>query len=116
MQHSGYGLHHKLPGCNGPQGIFDDYPLSPLSELSNSTYTIIVAGGNTINYPGEMGISPANVYRVGGGLNGIISTKGATFMTGDVNNFYLVTSLNRWEYIKLELSDTPDEGVWEYML
>ena len=40
-------------------------------------------------------------------LNSVISTKGAWFMAGDIKNFYLMTPLKRYEYVKLKLSDIP---------
>ena len=49
-------------------------------------------------------------------FDGIISTKGAKFMTTDINNFYLMAPLTRWEYIKLRLSDIPAEVIKEYNL
>ena len=37
-------------------------------------------------------------------------------MTGDIKNFYLMTPLKRWEYVKLRLSDIPTEVIDEYQL
>ena len=42
-------------------------------------------------------------------FNSVISTKGAKFMTMDISNFYLMTPLSRPEYIRVKLSDIPDE-------
>ena len=49
-------------------------------------------------------------------LNSVISTKGTRFMTGDIKNFYLMTPLKRYEYVKLKLSDIPQEVIDEYKL
>ena len=49
-------------------------------------------------------------------LNSTISTKGAKFMTADISNFYLMTPLKRFEYIRLKLSDIPEEIIEEYQL
>ena len=49
-------------------------------------------------------------------FNSVISTKGAKFMTMDIKNFYLMTPLNRPEYLKLKLSQIPDEIIDEYKL
>ena len=37
-------------------------------------------------------------------------------MTMDISNFYLMTSLSRPEYIRIKLSDIPDEIIREYNL
>ncbi|EJK53065.1 hypothetical protein THAOC_27566, partial [Thalassiosira oceanica] len=49
-------------------------------------------------------------------FNSVVSTKGAKFMTMDIKNFYLMTPLNRPEYLKLKLSQIPDEIIEEYQL
>ena len=41
---------------------------------------------------------------------------GAKFMTIDISDFYLNTPLTRWEYVKLNLRDIPDEIISEYNL
>ena len=37
-------------------------------------------------------------------------------MTTDISNFYLSTPLKRWEYVKLNLCDIPQEVIAEYNL
>ena len=37
-------------------------------------------------------------------------------MTGDIKNFYLNNPLKRYEYLRLRLSDLPDEIIEEYKL
>ncbi|EJK49677.1 hypothetical protein THAOC_31417, partial [Thalassiosira oceanica] len=49
-------------------------------------------------------------------FNSVISTRGAKFMTMDISNFYLNTPLKRPEYIRMKLSDIPDEIIREYNL
>ena len=73
-------------------------------------------GGNMINYPGDVGTSTADMLLAKILFNGVISTKNARFMTGDIKNFYLNTPLKRKEYIKLRLADIPEEVVTEYKL
>ena len=40
-------------------------------------------------------------------FNSIIYTKGAIFMKIDISNFYLMTPLNRQEYIRIHVRDIP---------
>ena len=49
-------------------------------------------------------------------FNSVISTKGAKFMTMDISNFYLMTPLSRPKYIRIKISDIPDEIIREYNL
>ena len=49
-------------------------------------------------------------------FNSVVSTKGAKFMTADISNSYLNTSLTRPEYIRLKLTDIPDKIIKEYDL
>ena len=46
-------------------------------------------------------------------FNSIISTEKSRFMTGDIKNFYLMTPLKRWEYVKICLSNIPTELIDE---
>lgn len=72
-----------------------------------------MAGGNNTNYPFDIGAPTADMLIVTSLFNIIISTQGATFMTADIKQIYLMTSLKIWEYIKLLLRDIPAEGIKE---
>jgi hypothetical protein len=74
------------------------------------------AGGNKINYPGEVASPTAKMLVAKILFNSVISTPGANFMTMDISNFYLNMPLKRPEYIRLKLSDIPDEIIKEYCL
>jgi hypothetical protein len=49
-------------------------------------------------------------------FNSVISTPGARFMTMDIANFYLMTPLLCPEYIRIKLTDLPDEIIRQYKL
>jgi hypothetical protein len=49
-------------------------------------------------------------------INSALSRKGAKFCTFNISNFYLCTPLDRPEYIKIKLSDIPQEFINEYNL
>ena len=49
-------------------------------------------------------------------FNSVISTPEARFMTIEISNFYLNTPTTRYEYLKLKLSDIPDEIIRLYDL
>ena len=81
----------------------------PRKEDPNRTRVCVM--GNLINHPGDNGTPTADLLTVKMLLNSVISTPGAKFMTIDVSNFYLNTPLDRPEYIKMKMSNFPEEIV-----
>ncbi|KAL7525184.1 hypothetical protein ACHAXR_004198, partial [Thalassiosira sp. AJA248-18] len=78
--------------------------------------TRLTVGGNRINYPGEVGTPTADMILIKCMLNSVVSTPDAKFMGIDISNFYLNTPLPRYEYLKLKLTDIPQEVIDEYKL
>ena len=78
--------------------------------------TRLTLGGNLVNYPGEVGTPTADMLLIKIMLNSVLSTPGAKFMGIDISNFYLNTPLPRYEYLKLKLTDIPQEVIDEYKL
>ena len=74
----------------------------------------MVAGDNHINYPGEVATPTAEMTLVKVLWNSVISTKGARYMTMDLKDFYLNTTLERFEYIKLRMGNIPNKIVIKY--
>ena len=85
-------------------------------KVDEPNRTRLTVGGNLINYPYEVGTPTADLLLAKILFNSVISTKDARFMTIDIKNFYLNTPMQRYEYIKLKLSDIPDEVIEEYNL
>jgi hypothetical protein len=73
-------------------------------------------GGNRINYPGKVATPTAEMLVAKMLFNSVISTKGARFMTMDISNFYLMTPFHHAEFIRIKISDIPDEVIKEYKL
>jgi hypothetical protein len=61
-------------------------------------------GGDRINYPGKVATPTAEILLAKMLFNGVISTKGAQFMTMDISNFYLMTPLHHAEFIQIKSS------------
>ena len=76
----------------------------------------ITLGGNLINYPGDVGTRTADMLTVKLLLNSVISTPGAKFMSLDISNFYLMTPMEDYEYIRMDLRDFPDDIIELYNL
>ena len=85
-------------------------------EKAETHRTRLVVGGNKINYPDAVATPTAEMLVAKLLFNSVISTPGARFMTMDLSNFYLMTPLKRPEYVKLKLTDIPEEIIVEYKL
>ena len=78
--------------------------------------TRITIGGNRICYPGNVGTNTASLELVKLLINSVLSRKGARFSTIDLKNFYLDTPMPDPEYVRIKLSDIPEEFIKEYNL
>ena len=76
----------------------------------------ITVGGDRINYPYEVATPTADLLTVKLLLNSIVSTEGAKFCSVDIKNFYLCTPLKRYEYVRMNLADFPDDVIEHYNL
>ncbi|MCP4749222.1 MAG: hypothetical protein GY874_24265, partial [Desulfobacteraceae bacterium] len=76
----------------------------------------ITAGGNLIQYPGELTTQTADLTTSKILWNSVISTEGARFMALDVGTFYLETTMDRYEYMKMPLSLFPQHTIDKYDL
>ena len=72
--------------------------------------------GDRINYPGAVATPTAEMLVAKMLFNSVISTKDTRFMTMDISNFYPMTPLHRPEFIRVKLSNIPDEVIKEYKI
>jgi hypothetical protein len=75
-----------------------------------------MAGGNLINYPGELTTRTADLTTSKLMWNSVLSTKGAKYMCLDIKNFYLTATLDWFEYMKMPLSLFPSWTKEQYNL
>ncbi|KAL7500917.1 hypothetical protein ACHAWT_008970 [Skeletonema menzelii] len=76
----------------------------------------ITAGGNLINYPGELTTRTADLQTTKIMWNSVVSTPGAKYCCFDISNFYLGTPLDRYEYMKIPLHIFPAHVKQQYNL
>jgi hypothetical protein len=86
----------------------------PQKEDPNRTR--ITIGGNRICYPGDTGTRTGSLELVKLQVNSVLSTPNAMFACYDISNFYLGTPLDRPEYVRIHISQIPDEFIEEYNL
>ena len=85
-------------------------------EKEEQHRTRFTVGGDRVNYPGEVATPTADMMVAKLLFNSVISTPNAKFMTMDISNFYLMTPLKRPEFIRMKISDIPEEIIVEYKL
>jgi hypothetical protein len=78
--------------------------------------TILAAGGDQIEYPGNKSTRAAGLTTTKILINGVILTLGAKFLVIDIKNFYLYTPLGRFEYMVINLLSLPQEMISKYDL
>eukprot|EP00956_Cyclotella_meneghiniana_P023402 scaffold45578_cov41-Cyclotella_meneghiniana.AAC.1 len=78
-------------------------------EKADPDRTRITIAGNRICYPGDVGTKTAPLELVKLMINSVLSRKGAKFCT-------FMTPLDRPEYIKIKITDIPQEFIDEYNL
>ena len=78
--------------------------------------TRLTVGGDRIHYPGDCGTPTADLLTVKIMLNSVISTPRAKFMMMDLKFFYLNSSMIRYKYHWLYMSNTSDDVIQHYQL
>lgn len=95
---------------------YDQVTCSIRPEKDDPYRTRIVAGGNLIDCPFDTGTPTADILTVKLLFNSIVSTKDAKFMGIDIKNFYLNTPMERYQYMRMKLSNFPQDLIDEYNL
>jgi hypothetical protein len=93
-----------------PHALFD------LKKIDKLNRTRLVTGGDRVHYPGNAGTPTANLLTVKILINSIISTACAKFMTMDIKDFYLNTTMARYKYMQLRIADMPEDVIEHYNL
>ncbi len=88
--------------------------LKPNKEEVNQTR--LMMGGDRINYPDDCGTPTADMILFKILVNCIISTPNAKCRMMDIKDFYLWTPMKLPEYMRLKLTDIPDEVIEHYNL
>ena len=73
-------------------------------------------GSNLIDFPGDVSTPMLDLTTAKMVINSTISTPGACYMCGGVNNFYLGTPMARYENMGLPISIIPQEIIDQYKL
>jgi hypothetical protein len=83
-------------------------------EKTEQNSTRLTVGGNLItDYTGETSTDTAGLELIKLHWLSVLSTKNAKYMTMDIGNFYLNSPLDRFEYMRINISDVPLEVIDE---
>ena len=102
-------MEHEVPKQRKKDVTYGQFVCTIRPEKKENERTRFTVGGDRINYPGEVATPTADMLVTKMLMNSVISTKGVRFMMMDISNFYLMTSLKRPEYIKINITDIPEE-------
>jgi hypothetical protein len=78
--------------------------------------TRLTVGGNLIDFPGNVSTPTADPTTAKLVINHSLSTTNAKYMCGGIENFYLGTPMERYEYMHLPLAILPQEIIDAYNL
>jgi hypothetical protein len=121
-QNMGMNTIHFIPWDRVPRELSKDVTYSLITcficpeKIDKPNWTRLVAGGDRVHYPSGAGTPTADLITVKLLINSIISTTGAKFMTMDIKDFYLNTPMAQYDYMRLKLSNMPDNVIEHYNL
>jgi hypothetical protein len=73
-------------------------------------------GGDRIEYPYAVSTKTADLTTAKLLLNSVVSTPNAKFMSNDIKDFYLDTTMERYEYMRIPISALPPAIIEQYKL
>ena len=76
----------------------------------------LTVDGDRLTCPWDCSTPTVDMVTVKLILNSIVSTPGENFMSIDIKNFYINTPMPRYDYMRLKISDLPDDGIRHYNL
>jgi len=85
-------------------------------EKKEKNRTRFTVGGDRKNYPGAVATTTTEMIVAKLLFSSVLSTKGVRFMTIDISDFYLVTTLKQPEFIRISINNIPEEIIIEYKL
>ena len=94
----------------------NEHYLDQICQELTSNRPRLTYGGSNLSINMDLSTPTASLLTVKILLNSVISTPGAKFMAIDIKDFYLNTPLERPEFIRLKMSNFPEDVIKEYKL
>ena len=105
---------HEVPG--GGRATYTRIAVDYQPQKSDPNRVRLTVGGDRVDYPWDVSTPTADLITTKLLLNSTISTKGAKFMTADINFFYLNTPMEHFEYMQMAYNLIPAEVIQAYGL
>ena len=83
--------------------------VKPQKEDPNRTR--ITVAGSQISYPRDVGTPMGSLDLVKLIIDSVFSCHNARYVSFDLRNLYLQTPMDRYEYVRIKLSDIPQEFI-----
>ena len=110
---------HWIPRTKVPRGKKVTYARTVVDirpEKEDPNRVRIIAGGNRLDYFGEVSTETSSLETAKILLNSVLSTKNAKFMSIDISNFFIQTDLDDYQSIRFHISMIPQEIIDKYNL
>ena len=98
------------------QVTYPRYVVAVRPEKSEPYRTRITAGGDRIDYEGNVTTHTASMETIKMHWNSVISTPGAKYCTADISNMYLCSLLPDAEYVRFKYDMIPPNIIKHYSL
>ena len=87
------------------------------AEKEEKNRTRLTVGGNLItDYEGDVTTDTAGLELIKMHWCSVLSTEHARYMTMNIEDFYLNTTLDRYEYMRININNAPQEVIDEYRI
>ena len=81
------------------------------AQKKEKEQTRIMIGRDRTNCSFDWGTPIAELLTIKLLLNSVIFTLGVKFMTIDISNFYLITPMDRYEFLRMKLDMFPEDSI-----
>ncbi len=106
----------KVPDKRMKNVLYGSFSCDIKPNKEETECTRFTVGGDRINYPDDCGTLTADMILIKILVNSILSTPNAKCIMIDITDFYLQTPMERVEYMRLKISDIPEEVIQHYNL
>jgi hypothetical protein len=108
--------HDDIRRLNGKKYTYARIVMDHRPQKADPNRIRITAGGNLVQYDGDVSVRSADITTAKLHWNSVISTKDARYMCLDISLFYLTAALEYYEYMKMPLTLFPTWIVEQYDL
>jgi hypothetical protein len=106
----------KVPKDRAKDVTYGSFSCNLKPNKTETHCTRLTAGGDRVDYPGNAGTPTVDMTLFKILMNSIISTEGARCIMLDIKDFYLCMPMKRFEYMRLKITNIPEEITTEYGL